>query len=431
MGKPKIRFKGFNEEWEQRKLSDIVDVLDGDRGKNYPTSDDFDDSGHTLFLNASNVTNEGFLFQDNQFITEEKSNSMGNGKLEEDDIIITSRGSLGHIAWYNTDILRLVPYARINSGMLILRNKQEIETEYLYHFLKSDKGQSQISFMSFGSAQPQLTKKGVESLEVVLPPKSDEQLKIGDYFDHLDHLITLHQRKCDETKKLKKYMLQKMFPQNGMKVPEIRFEGFTGDWEQRKVKEFIDEGIIEVPMDGNHGEKHPTASEYVNNGIPFLMASDIHNGEVDINYCKYITRERAEKLDKGFAKNGDVLITHKATIGETAILQGLEEEYAVLTPQVTYYRIRDEKQLNRKYLYAFFNSEDFQNDLKKKAAQSTRPYIGISAQQNLMISLPQNRKEQKQIGEYFFSLDHLITLHQRKRDELVKIKKYMLQNMFV
>ena len=92
-------------------------------------------------------------------------------------------------------------------------------------------------------------------------------------------------------------------------------------------------------MDGNHGEKHPTASEYVNNGIPFLMASDIHNGEVDINYCKYITRERAEKLDKGFAKNGDVLITHKATIGETAILQGLEEEYAVLTPQVTYYRI--------------------------------------------------------------------------------------------
>ena len=216
-----------------------------------------------------------------------------------------------------------------------------------------------------------------------------------------------------------------------MSKPKIRFNGFTEDWEQRKVKEFIDEGIIEVPMDGNHGEKHPTASEYVNNGIPFLMASDIHNGEVDINYCKYITRERAEKLDKGFAKNGDVLITHKATIGETAILQGLEEEYAVLTPQVTYYRIRDEKQLNRKYLYAFFNSEDFQNDLKKKAAQSTRPYIGISAQQNLMISLPQNRKEQKQIGEYFFSLDHLITLHQRKCDELMKVKKYMLQNMFV
>lgn len=182
-------------------MIDLVDVLDGDRGKNYPTSDDFDISGHTLFLNASNVTNNGFLFQDNQFITEEKSNSMGNGKLEEDDIVVTSRGSLGHIAWYNADISSFVPYARINSGMLILRNKKEIETEYLYHFMKSSKGQSQISFISFGSAQPQLTKKGVEALEVILPTRRDEQVQLGHYFSNLDHLITLHLRKQDKRKK--------------------------------------------------------------------------------------------------------------------------------------------------------------------------------------------------------------------------------------
>lgn len=208
---PEIRFKCFTEDWEQRKLIDFVDVLDGDRGKNYPTSDDFDISGHTLFLNASNVTNDGFLFQDNQFITEEKSNSMGNGKLEEDDIVVTSRGSLGHIAWYNADISSFVPYARINSGMLILRNKKEVETEYLYHFMKSSKGQSQISFISFGSAQPQLTKKGVEDLEVILPIKRDEQVQLGHYFSNLDHLITLHQRKCEELKNIKKFMLQNMF----------------------------------------------------------------------------------------------------------------------------------------------------------------------------------------------------------------------------
>lgn len=211
MAKPTIRFKGYTEDWEQRKLIDFVDVLDGDRGKNYPTSDDFDISGHTLFLNASNVTNDGFLFQDNQFITEEKSNSMGNGKLEEDDIVVTSRGSLGHIAWYNADISSFVPYARINSGMLILRNKKEVETEYLYHFMKSSKGQSQISFISFGSAQPQLTKKGVEDLEVILPIKRDEQVQLGHYFSNLDHLITLHQRKCEELKNIKKFMLQNMF----------------------------------------------------------------------------------------------------------------------------------------------------------------------------------------------------------------------------
>ena len=192
----------------------------------------------------------------------------------------------------------------------------------------------------------------------------------------------------------------------------------------------IKDGIIDAPLDGNHGEKHPTASEYVDSGIPFLMASDVHGGIADIKSCKFITRERAERLDKGFAKNGDVLLTHKATIGESAILQGLETEYAVLTPQVTYYRIQDKKKLSREYLYAFFNSVKFQNDLKTKAAQSTRPYIGISAQQNLDIVLPRKLTEQKKIGVYFSDLDHLITLHQRKCEETKKLKKYMLQKMF-
>ena len=416
MGKPKIRFKGFTEDWEQRKLSDIVDVLDGDRGKNYPTSDDFDDSGHTIFLNASNVTNEGFLFQDNQFITEEKSNSMGNGKLEEDDIIITSRGSLGHIAWYNTDILRLVPYARINSGMFILRNKQEIETEYLYHFLKSDKGQSQISFMSFGSAQPQLTKKGVESLEVVLPLKSDEQLKIGDYFDHLDHLITLHQRKCDETKKLKNYMLQKMFPQNGMKVPEIRFGGFTGDWEQCKLGELAE--IV------GGGTPSTSKAEYWDGDIDWYAPAEISD--------KILVDESHRKIsDKGFNNSsakmlpiGTVLFTSRAGIGKTAILakEGCTNQgFQSIVPH--------KDKLDSYFIFS--RTEELKKYAETVGAGST--FVEVSGKQmsNMNLMMPPTIKEQRIIGEYFKSLDHLITLHQRKRDELVKIKKYMLQNMFV
>ena len=194
--------------------------------------------------------------------------------------------------------------------------------------------------------------------------------------------------------------------------------------------ELVKEGILEAPLDGNHGEKHPTSDEYVDSGIPFLMASDIHNGEVNIYSCKYITKERAERLDKGFARNGDVLLTHKATIGETAILSNLMTEYAMLTPQVTYYRIKNEERLNREYLYSFFNSLDFQTELKTKAAQSTRPYIGITAQQNLKIILPAEIDEQIRIGLYFRNLDHLITLHQRKCDQTKNLKKYMLQKMF-
>ena len=177
--------------------------------------------------------------------------------------------------------------------------------------------------------------------------------------------------------------------------------------------ELVKEGVLDAPLDGNHGEKHPTSNEYVDEGIPFLMASDVHDGDVDIKSCKFITKERAEQLDKGFARNGDVLLTHKASIGETAILNGLTTEYAMLTPQVTYYRIQNEERLNRKYLYAFFNSLDFQNDLKTKAAQSTRPYIGITAQQNLNIVLPKDVREQERIGTYFYNLDNLITLHRR------------------
>ncbi len=213
-------------------------------------------------------------------------------------------------------------------------------------------------------------------------------------------------------------------------TPNIRFKGFTDDWEQRKLGWLVDNDVIEAPKDGNHGEKHPTSDEYVEEGIPFLMASDIRNGRVDLENCKYITKERAEQLDKGFAREGDVLLTHKATIGEVAILEGLQEEYAMLTPQVTYYRILDNKRLSQKYLYAVFHSESFQNEMQTKAAQSTRPYIGISAQQNLTISLPCSTEEQQRIGEYFASLDTLITLHQRKCDEIKEIKKFMLQNMF-
>ena len=191
---PEIRFPEFSDAWKQCKLSDLVNVVDGDRGKNYPTEADFEPHGHTLFLNASNVTIDGFLFDTNQFITEEKSNSMGSGKIIKDDIIITSRGSLGHIAWYNDSVQQVMPHLRINSGMLILRNKANVKTSYLHQFMKSDKGKAQIVFMSFGSAQPQLTKKGVESFTVNYPIDTEEQIKIGAFFSKLDNTITLQQR---------------------------------------------------------------------------------------------------------------------------------------------------------------------------------------------------------------------------------------------
>ncbi|WP_018782094.1 restriction endonuclease subunit S [Bacillus sp. 95MFCvi2.1] len=207
---PEVRFPRFTGDWEQCKLSEAVNVLDGDRGKNYPSNGDLLEAGHTLFLSASNITKNGFSFESNQYITEEKSSSLGNGKLELNDIVVTSRGSLGHIAWYNADVQKHIPYARINSGMLLLRSKEKVNPSFLTQFLKSPLGKKQIDLISFGSAQPQLTKKDVSNYKISIP-SFDEQSIIGVFFDDMDTLITLHQRELDALKETKKAFLQKMF----------------------------------------------------------------------------------------------------------------------------------------------------------------------------------------------------------------------------
>jgi len=129
------------------------------------------------------------------------------------------------------------------------------------------------------------------------------------------------------------------------------------NWKQTSVQELVDKGTLEKPLDGNHGEKHPVASDYVNEGIPFIMANNLFDGKVDYSSCYFIKSEQAEKLDKGFAKPGDVLITHKGTIGRTAIVDD-NFDYIMLTPQVTYYRIKNS--LNKTFLKSYFDSSYFQ-----------------------------------------------------------------------
>ncbi len=207
---PELRFEGFTDDWEERKLKDISEIIDGDRGKNYPSGDDFKNNGHTLFLSATNVTKQGFVFKKNQYITNLKSESLGNGKVKLNDIILTSRGSIGHIGFYDEKINEKIPQARINSGMLILRTDKFNSPNFIAQFLKSPLGIKQIKLISFGSAQPQLTKKDIKKFKIALP-KIEEQQKIGSLLKQIDNTIALHQRKLDLLKEQKKGFLQKMF----------------------------------------------------------------------------------------------------------------------------------------------------------------------------------------------------------------------------
>lgn len=127
------------------------------------------------------------------------------------------------------------------------------------------------------------------------------------------------------------------------------------DWEAKTVGELVDEQILEKPLDGNHGEIHPKHTDFVSSGIPFIMATDIKNGKIDFERCKYITIELANTLRKGFAKEGDVLLTHKASMGRTAIVEKTEHPFLMLTPQVTYYRIKNRERLSSYFLMQYFN----------------------------------------------------------------------------
>ena len=156
------------------------------------------------------------------------------------------------------------------------------------------------------------------------------------------------------------------------------------------VQELIDEGVLASPMDGNHGSIHPKTVDYVASGIPFIMASDLSDGRVDTQNCAFLSLEQAMALRKGFAKSGDVLLSHKATIGRTAIVGNLETDFIMLTPQVTYYRVLDEEILDRRYLYYYFNSQPFQDLLGQWAgAGSTRAYLGITGQRKLPVFVPE------------------------------------------
>jgi type I restriction enzyme S subunit len=182
----------------------------------------------------------------------------------------------------------------------------------------------------------------------------------------------------------------------------------SNNWKKYSVEELVNEEIIYKPLDGNHGGTHPKGSDFIQSGIPFIMATDIINGKVDITNCKFISKEQADRLRKGFAKPGDVLITHKASIGRTAVVPEIESEYIMLTPQVTYYRVRDRAKLDAIYLKYYFNSPFFQNEINTRAGSgSTRAYIGITDQLNLTVSFP-SIQEQRAISSILSAIDDKI-----------------------
>jgi type I restriction enzyme S subunit len=191
------------------------------------------------------------------------------------------------------------------------------------------------------------------------------------------------------------------------------------NWEYCNVDFLIKEGLIEKPLDGNHGNIHPKSSDYVSEGIPFIMANDIVDGKINLKSCHFIRKQQADKLQKGFSVSGDVLLTHKGTVGNIALLGEHDTEYIMLTPQVTYYRVKDGNRLNNLFVKSYFESRMFQSVLDSLSGGGTRAYIGIQKQRELPFILPP-LQEQQAIAQALSDVDSLIDglekLIAKKRD---------------
>ncbi len=210
---PEIRLDGFEGEWECVKMADIFQIIDGDRGKSYPGESDFSSFGHTLFLDTGNVKKTGLDFSTTKFISEEKDKELRNGKLILGDFILTSRGTLGNVAYYNEDIQKRYSSVRINSAMLILRPLlgDKISPDYILAVLRGNLISNFMKVNQVGSAQPHITKKEFSKIKVLVPSNIQEQQAIGAYFSNLDNLINSHQEKITQLETLKKKLLQDMF----------------------------------------------------------------------------------------------------------------------------------------------------------------------------------------------------------------------------
>ena len=416
MRSPKIRFKGYSEDWEQRKLSEIATMHARIGWQNLRTSEFLDD-GDYMLITGTDFEDGRINFSTCHYVEKERYDQDRNIQISDGSILITKDGTLGKVAY----VQGLKKPAILNAGVfnVQIRKENNVDGKYLFQYLKAPFLMDYVGQKATGGTIKHLNQNILVDFPVVMP-KIEEQERLGAYFEQLDHLITLHQRKCEQTQKLKKYMLQKMFPQDKTNVPKIRFDGFTDAWEQRKLGE-----ITELKS-----ASRVHKGEWTSNGVPFYRSSDVMaaiNGTE--NEKAFISEELYEKLSKvsGKLEEGDILVTGGGSVGNPYIVPDNKPLY---TKDADLLWIKNKGKFHPYFLYEFFFSPTFRNYLGSISHVGTIAHYTITQLSETPICLP-SFEEQKEVGEYFQSLDHLITLHQRKCEQTQKLKKYMLQNMFV
>jgi len=411
---PQLRFPEFSGEWGRKLFNNIVDIIDGDRGVNYPKSNDFFNDEYCLFLSAKNVTKNGFIFNETQFITKERDALLRKGKLSRGDIVLTTRGTVGQFAFYSDDVL--YDNIRINSGMVLLRNNNDnLLNSYFFKACKSFQISRQIKIVAFGSAQPQLTVKEINKIKISLPAKPEQQ-KIAAFLTAVDTKIEQLSNKKALLGEYKKGLMQQIFSQ------AIRFKADDGsdfpDWEEKKLGDVC-------KLQGGYAFK---SAEFQKHGIPIIRISNISNNNDFIDNRNLVYYNEIKNSDKFIIKNGDLIVAMSgATTGKSSIYNLIEDAY--LNQRVGLFKANNSL-LDYGFLIQIVFSYIFATQLDSVLVAGAQPNVSSKDIEGFEISLP-SKIEQNKIANFLSSIDSKIEQVGKQLDESKQFKKALLQQMFV
>ena len=389
---PRIRFKGFTDDWEQRKLGEIASSFE--YGLN-AAAKEFD--GKNKYIRITDIYDDSREFDQNNVTSPDIDLLNADSyKLTKGDILFARTGASVGKTYIYKDFDGLVYYA----GFLIrAKIKDSYIPEFIFQSTLTKAYEKFIKVTSMRSGQPGVNAQEYSQFELMIPEKP-EQDKIGIYFTRLDHLITLHQRKLEKLKIVKKAMLENCFPKNGEKVPKFRFSGFTGDWEQRKLDEISDRyDNLRIPVAASLRISGPIPY-YGANGIQDYVEGYTHEGEFVL-----VAEDGANDLKNYPVKcvKGRIWVNNHAHV------------------------LQAKSCIADNYFLAFSLNRA---DIESLLVGGGRAKLNAETMMNISLMFP-SITEQREIGKYILSIDHLITLHQRKLEKLKIIKKSFLEKMFV
>jgi type I restriction enzyme, S subunit len=403
---PQIRFNGFTDPWEERKLGEVATLSSSKRIH----LSDYVTEG-IPFYRGSEISTGGITGNQELFISQEKFDEIKEkyGVPSEGDILVTAVGTLGNL--WKVDSRRFY----YKDGNLIQISKMQVNSDYLLTYFTGGIGKKRLLDSAAGSNQKALTMVKMREITVDFPSE-DEQKKIGAFFKSLDDTIALPQRKLDLLKEQKKGYLQKMFPKNGAKVPELRFAGFADDWVQRNLGEWSD------VRDGTHA-----SPKYIEQGHPMVTSKNLTDSGLDMSDVSYLTDEDFNEINQRSKVDiGDILFGMIGTIGKPVIVD--RDDFAI--KNVALIKEKTSPEIINTWLIQYLKSPSFERFIQKENAGGTQKFIALGLIRDMKLMTP-SVQEQARIGELLNHLDNLIAANQRKLDLLKEQKKGFLQNMFV